>query len=139
MVKQDYSLFVLQYLLEAPGEMARCCAGCFLHSPGVDSLFTRGATTCVPRHTQERPLSLLWENRTDVESASTSTVGGRARDPSEHMALPCAGSLLGNANKALPKCCVLTEPLVRKGGVASKGTMGCVCSRVSKRKPGSTS
>lgn len=58
--KQDFSLFVLQYLLEAPGEMARCYTGCFLHFPRMDSLFPRESTIYRPRHTQEGPLSLLW-------------------------------------------------------------------------------
>lgn len=114
-VRQDYSLFVLQYLLEAPEEMACRCAGCFMHFPGRDSLFPKETTIYKPRHRGEEPLFLFWKQRTDVESTSTSTVGGRTRDPSEYMPLPYAGSLLGSANNPPLKSSVLVVLIVREG------------------------
>lgn len=41
--------------------MARRCAGCSLHFPGMDCLYPKETTTYKPRHTQEGPLSLLWK------------------------------------------------------------------------------
>lgn len=43
-VRQEYSMFVLQYLLEALGETACRCAGCFMHFPGRDSIFPKETT-----------------------------------------------------------------------------------------------
>lgn len=90
--------------------MARRRAGCFLHFPGTESLFPRDATIHRPRHTEGGPLSLFWKQRTDVESTSTSTVGGQTWGPSEHTPLPCAGSPLRNASKPRLKRSVLTDP-----------------------------
>lgn len=117
--------------------MARRCAGCFLHFPGMDSLFPRGATTNRLGHTQKGPLSLLWKKRADVESTSTSTVAGRAWDLSEHLPLPCAGSLLGNFSP--PEMLCAHRPHCKKGRSSKRGHQGCVCTQVSKGKPGSTS
>lgn len=126
--RQDYSLLVLQYLLEAPDEMACHCAGCFMHFPGRDSLFPKETTIYKPRHTGKGPLSLFWKQRTDTESTTTSTVGGRTWDPSEYMPLPCAGSLLRNANNPSLKSPVLAVPIVREGEAVSEGTRGYVSS-----------
>lgn len=43
-VRQDHSLFVLQYLLEAPDETTSRCAGHFMHFPGRHSLFPKENT-----------------------------------------------------------------------------------------------
>lgn len=70
-VRQEYSMFVLQYLLEALGETACRCAGCFMHVSGRDSIFPKETTIYEPRHTEEGPLSLFWQQRTDAEATST--------------------------------------------------------------------
>ena len=63
-----------------------------------------------------------------MESKATSTVGGRTWDLSEYMPLPCAGSLLWNANNPSLKSPVLTVPIVKKGEAVSEGTEGYVSS-----------
>lgn len=68
-VGQDYSLFVLQYILEAPDETA-VMLGAACPSRGGTVSSPREITTYAykPRQTEEAPLFLFWKLRTDVEA-----------------------------------------------------------------------